>query len=74
VEKLIGDDKKYPKPLINKIKNLARTELSDLAKTLGNSCKISFLERTGKYHLSMYFKNYDILEEFIKNKETKNYK
>jgi ParB family chromosome partitioning protein len=77
VEKLIGEDKKFPKILINKLKNLARTEIKDLEKTLGSGCKISFQERTGKYHLSMYFKNYDSLEEFIKtqgsakNKESK---
>jgi ParB family chromosome partitioning protein len=68
VEDLIRNEKKAMKPITEHIRKLAKRDFESFENKLGNECKISYQERTGKYHLAMDFHSYDDLENFVKNR------
>jgi ParB family chromosome partitioning protein len=69
VEDLIRNEKNAMKPITEHIRKMVKRDFEDFENKLGNECKISYQERTGKYHLAMDFYSYEDLENFIKNKK-----
>jgi ParB family chromosome partitioning protein len=67
VEDLIKSEKKAMKPITEHIRKMAKRAFEDFENKLGNECKISYRERTGRYHLAMDFHSYDDLEDFVKS-------
>jgi hypothetical protein len=66
-EKLIRNEKAAIKPVMEHIRKSAVRDFTNFENRLGYDCKISYQERTGKYHLAMDFRNYNELEEFVKS-------
>lgn len=66
-EKLIKNEKTALTPITEHIKKHVIRDFLEFENELGYDCKISYQERTGKYHLAMDFKNYSELGEFVKN-------
>jgi ParB family chromosome partitioning protein len=69
VEDLIRNEKSAMKPITEHIRKMVKRDFEDFENKLGNECKISYQERTGKYHLAMDFRSYEDLENFVKNKK-----
>lgn len=65
VEQMVRNEKQYMKPLQKAMKKIAKRDFDDFEKKLGNNCKISYNERTKKYHLAMDFEDFDNLEDFV---------
>jgi ParB family chromosome partitioning protein len=66
VEDLIKNRKRGLDPAVENTQKKVKRNFVELEDGIGNNCKISYQERTGKYHMAADFYSYDDLMDFIK--------